>query len=70
KTGRPKKATKEVLAAVVSHLSKSKDIRTLTLYELARALNLAVSPTAICRLLHDAGYRKVKPTKKPRLLEL
>ncbi|HEX3642355.1 MAG TPA: transposase [Ktedonobacteraceae bacterium] len=71
--GRPPVVTEEALQEVKKVISKTRNTRTLTLVEISRQLKrntpLILSPMSVWRTLRLAGYRKVKPTKKPGLTD-
>lgn len=67
RSGRPKKATLEATSEILTEVRKSRKTRSYTLIDLSRACSTGLSPTTIWRILKEARFSYVKPSRKPGL---
>jgi transposase len=68
--GRPKKQTEEAINATVQKVCRDRYGREKSCADIAGELDsegLDISAVTIWRILKQAGYKKTKPTRKPRL---
>jgi transposase len=72
RSGRPSKQTEEVKANIINRISHDRYGRERTGADISASLRddgIEVSASTVRRILHQAGYRKTKPTRKPGLTQ-
>ena len=71
RSGRPKVVTPEYLERIERILTANRNSREILSRVIARELSsllkIRISHSTICTVLKKAGYKKVKPTRKPGL---
>ena len=69
RSGRPIEATPEAKEALLNQVRQTRKSRSYTLIELSKNSTYGLAPSTIYRILKEARFSSVKPTRKPGLTE-